>query len=72
MPLLINCLVYTEEDLLNEEEERRDTIKGHKDSILYQRILFNLRKVIAMETQPKMDLVHWTTMRRRVSRASGR
>ena len=73
MPLLINCLVYTEDDLLNEEEERRDTVKGHKDSILSLRMLFNLGKVsqTAMETQPKMGLVLWIIVRKRVSRVSG-
>lgn len=37
MPALLNCLVYTEEDVLNNTEEKFDMVKPNRDSKLHYR-----------------------------------
>jgi len=35
VPSLLNSLQYTEEDLLNQEEERQEIAKSYKDSEIF-------------------------------------
>ena len=75
MPVLLNCLVYTEEDVLNNTEEKFEMVKPNRDSKLdYINERNNDKAMLVMEISRIEVLVktgHPIPMTRRLNREHG-